>query len=762
MMTPYRSPLSAKHAALFASLLASMTIQAADVTWTGASDTDWANGSNWNNSIGPTDGDNIILNSGSLINFEVYPSIDPLPNYRQVAQSGGVLNIIGGELKATSTSPSQGTSQFNGTVTQTSGVVELNRVQIRNVSGASGSYNLSGGELRISRGVSNYSLFVGGLGTGTGAFTISGGKLITRDAVKLGDGTNTGLGTFAVVGSGASEIGIGSAKTDTDENWDQYEGSILKVSVSAGGCTKIFLKDSSTSTEGTSATFASGSLLDVGFIGAGSVGTGGTWTVMEVENGDITNNGLAFAPGVNTSIWSFSIDNSGANGLLRVTSSYVNSDVNAYWDGSESTAWENPLNWTNNFGVFVGAIPNITSGTVDYTAASERNVNLRGFRMSGGTLNISGGTLQATSSSSNFSNLDGTTNQTGGFFDVNTLEVGSATGKNSFYNLSGGELKIGRASGGSSLYLGTNRGNGNAGNGTLSISGGRFTTRAGVELGDVTASGTGRFVVLGADATEINIGGANTDFNGTWVQNAGSALEVGIDFEGVTPIFIKDGSNAGAPSAAFAAGSLLDVGYHNITQGGGTWVVMEVENGDIIDNGLQFAPGVDTAIWSKSIDNSGSNGRLLVTAIGAPIGLDIVVGSTPQQKMRYGMDYERLWYWGTNLNSTERDQIARWTAVDAAVDFVRVAMNSGYELTEGTYNLPEYTDKIIPVMQEMKQANPDIKFFASPRPLNEAVSGAAWQPYPLWVTGAPSYTSTSFNFNWQILLYSYSLLSLIR
>ena len=169
--------------------------------------------------------------------------------------------------------------------------------------------------------------------------------------------------------------------------------------------------------------------------------------------------------------------------------------------------------------------------------------------------------------------------------------------------------------------------------------------------------------------------------------------------------------------------------------------------------------------------------------------LAITVGNTLQQKMRYGMDYERLWYWSGNLNGAERNEVARWSVVDADVDFVRVAMNSRYELTEGNYDLSAYTGKIIPLMQEMQEANPDIKFFASPRPLNEAYSSSLqardengellfrestvpggdpepvlefeglskndirWQPYPLWVTDISptetdprSYTSSSFDF----------------
>ena len=137
--------------------------------------------------------------------------------------------------------------------------------------------------------------------------------------------------------------------------------------------------------------------------------------------------------------------------------------------------------------------------------------------------------------------------------------------------------------------------------------------------------------------------------------------------------------------------------------------------------------------------------------------LPLTIGSTLQQKMRYGMDYERLWYWTGGLNGSERDEVARWSVVDADVDFVRVAMNSGYELEfEGDYDLSAYSNKIIPLMQEMQQANPNIKFFASPRPLNEAYpnkkwegSNVRWQPYPFWICGAPTPISGDFDFDWE-------------
>jgi len=269
-------------------------------------------------------------------------------------------------------------------------------------------------------------------------------------------------------------------------------------------------------------------------------------------------------------------------------------------------------------------------------------------------------------------------------------------------------------------------------------------TRADVQLGSATAAGTGSFTVMGSQATKIGVGDAGNDADGVWNQHAGSSLVLRFDIGGVTPIFLHDNSNTDGTSATFANGSILDVD-HLAGGGGGTWTVMEVENGNIVDNGLAFASGVDTSVWSFSVDNSGVNGKLVVTAAGDPVGYDLVVGQTRQQRMRYGMDYERLWFWTGGLNSSERDDIAKWSAIDTRIDYIRVAINCAYERNEGERNLSAYTDKIIPLMQEMKDANPDIKFFASPRPLHEAVNGAAWQPYPRWITGDNG--NGSFNFN---------------
>ena len=144
--------------------------------------------------------------------------------------------------------------------------------------------------------------------------------------------------------------------------------------------------------------------------------------------------------------------------------------------------------------------------------------------------------------------------------------------------------------------------------------------------------------------------------------------------------------------------------------------------------------------------------RLMIVWVGFSVlcgtlnAVTITVQSEEKQQMRYGLDFERLWFWYGP--QTYLEDCAQWSVVDCDVDYLRVAINCGYELEEGVYNLSAYTNKIIPMMTTMKAANPNIKFFASPRPLKEAESGADWQPYPRWITGQ-TYNDDPFDFQWQ-------------
>ncbi|MEN8662928.1 MAG: carbohydrate-binding protein [Lentimonas sp.] len=747
---------------LTASLLALSTQAHAQFTFTGATGDDWNTGANWTHSTNAGEVPGALLDQQAVIPGGQTVTLDAnVPNVRALRVGDGsgtaTLNILPGADVSFTTSAnwdsSIGRSGSDGVVNQSGGDITINFLELGRDNGVTGRYYLSDGLLNISRGgkgTISSSLIIGtndsstGGGTGDGLMEIIGGTLTTRAGIWMGGTNGTASAVFSVIGSSATEIGIGTTNTATDGNITVNDGAIIRSKIDYAGLTKIFIDDHGNGN--TFATFEAGSLLDVGYFNSGLAGT---WTVLELENGAITDNGLAFAPGVDNGIWTFNIDNTGTNGLLTVTSTGATVTTGTItWDGSEDTNYHNGLNWDNDTGPFTaGDHAYINSGTVTY--ASGTTPNLRSLRMLGGDMTVSGGSYLATFHSSQHSIIDGTFYQTGGTVHFNQLEIGRDSAADGAYYLSGGDMSIARALGDNSIYLGGNHDNNASGTGLLEITAGSLKTRRGAKLGHATVAGTGTFTVLGNDATEIGIGSQGS-LDGSWEQHSGSTLKVGIGYSGVTKIFIDDVQGTNDTYATFESGSLLDVDYYAGGSGGGTWIVMEVENGDITDNGLVFAPGVDTDIWSFNIDNSGSSGVLTVTATGNPNGIVLTVGNTLKQQMRYGVDYERLWFWsGTN---SEKDKYAQWSVDDCDVEYIRVAMNSKYELTEGVleendaYWATNGNDSIIPMMQDMKDANPDIKFFASPRPLNEAVPGVAWQPYPQWITGSTG-TSSNFSFD---------------
>lgn len=116
----------------------------------------------------------------------------------------------------------------------------------------------------------------------------------------------------------------------------------------------------------------------------------------------------------------------------------------------------------------------------------------------------------------------------------------------------------------------------------------------------------------------------------------------------------------------------------------------------------------------------------------------ILVSGEQQQQLRFGIDAERLWFW---YPSNAKEQ-AKYAVGMLKVDYVRVAINCAYEREEGDKRPEEYL-KILNMMGALKNENPQIKFFASPRPLAEAYSPeetaskwrgkCPWSPYPEWI-----------------------------
>jgi hypothetical protein len=288
------------------------------------------------------------------------------------------------------------------------------------------------------------------------------------------------------------------------------------------------------------------------------------------------------------------------------------------WTGfGDGVNWEDPANWNHNelprFGGSNAEGEAFIGNGDEVNLSSTQNINMvrlgAGANRSG-TLNILDGTvLDAGSGANQASRLgssaggEGTINQSGGRTRYHALQLGLNAGSTGIYNLSDGSLEIARHENTVSLHVGEN------GTGTFDISGGSFTTRAGVVLGTET-TGIGTFRVNGSTATSIDVGPVGPTQGGFWTQNAGSTLDLRFDAGGVTKIFIQQFDGAGG-DVTFADGALLNVDFLSGSVAG-TWVVMEWQ-GTVTNHGLAFAPGVDTNIWSFAIDEV--NQTLSVTAM---------------------------------------------------------------------------------------------------------------------------------------------------
>lgn len=127
---------------------------------------------------------------------------------------------------------------------------------------------------------------------------------------------------------------------------------------------------------------------------------------------------------------------------------------------------------------------------------------------------------------------------------------------------------------------------------------------------------------------------------------------------------------------------------------------------------------------------------------------DCVVTITGQQRqtVKFGVDAERLWFYWKERN----DKLAQAAVGDLKADYARVPINCAYEREEGVLNPKAYTDVIIPMMKTFRKYNPELQFFASPRPLKEAYnnntesdliaenfkhSNIGMAAYPVWVGG---------------------------
>lgn len=269
--------------------------QAANVTFDGGAGTgSWHTAANWDTDLLPGSGDvaivpvlqNVTYSTGSttIQNLQVDP--------------GGNLTIAGGTLATTSSAA----TTLAGSVVHSNGTLNLaGWVQ------AGGNMHRSGGTLLVNGHDAGRSIVVQ---NSTITTANSASILRTAGGVVLGDGV--AVSTFSVSGSGATEIGIGTAGS-VDGSWVQLASGRLHVRIdtTAAGIEPILIADRgdtslvpSPANRDGNVSFAPGSLLDVAFVGAENLGT---FTIMTWE-GSLLENGLAFAPSVDTSVWSFAVN----------------------------------------------------------------------------------------------------------------------------------------------------------------------------------------------------------------------------------------------------------------------------------------------------------------------------------------------------------------------------------------------------------------------------------------------------------------------
>ena len=649
-------------AAAFALAAITSYAQAAEVTFTGGTSTDFSLGANWSTGSYPGLGD---FSTIDMIADLTNATPNDILALRLGVSGTGVLNIeSNGLLNAAANSnwDSHVGTSGNGTLNINGGTALINFLEVGRNLGAQGTVHLNSGTLLITRGSKKpgYSLHLGAndnsFDGGSGTIEISGGLLRTRAGVELGNPNGPGTGSFNVIGAGASEIGIGSQGT-ADGLWDQYAGSTLKLGVATNGITPILIDDTSGSVSA-NATFREDALLDVSFVG-GHIETN-FWTVMIAE-GTMLDGGMIFAPGVDAP-WGFRVTNdtlqvgyglgwTAGNGGDIVPPSPGRT---LYWTGAAgSTDPFAATNWVldtaltpSTWGVY--SSDNLIIGDVavtDPTFVSEVDYAGGAPFVNQGWLSLGSGAtgiLNMVSGDLNFainavSTLgaaggDATLNIFGGTLGINSLRT-ALGGAQSTINLQGGDLTIGRGWGGgadglgSSIYLGY--GNTGTGGGSLNILGGSLRTRGPVSLGIL--GDPGFFSVTGTNATRIGIGAQGTT-DGAWNQATGSVLKFRLGKgHGVTPIEVVevDPLSSGNGNVTFGADALLDVdwmpGVTNLT----SFDVMTWD-GSLTDNGLRLSPNVNQDIWSFAFVDTNAdttNDTLRVTAAGLSLAADLAGNS---------------------------------------------------------------------------------------------------------------------------------------
>lgn len=579
-----------------------------------------------------------------------------------VAGSDGTLNVLSGSC-----------------------VLEASIMQIAQSAGSAGQINVIGADASYTaaRASGDISLSVGAGGDGT--FYIDAGTFQSRMGVSVGAN-----GTFEAAGSGVAEIGIGSYSS-LNGSWQQESNGVLKVGIDAGGITPILIDDVSyDGPDGyVNAAFEDGAVLEPYFIDGIQTGK---WTVMSVD-GSIDDYGLVLDDGGDAA-WSFNVvsnivevwyglGDSGYEPAEPLPIVYTN--ATCVWDGEAGdNDWDNPTNWAfaaNNVLPLQGTgssgavlqLDTASNHAVYTFAQGDRYYNKIHVGLDAdGRFDVlgSGYTLRADNGYSHITGGNGNTgmvNVDGGAtlsYGAAPGYIGTGSGSTGIVNVVNGSRVIyGRASGDVSVHVGYNGAYGEVN----IVDDGRFYTRMGLSLG--YGSGTGLFSVQGSGG-QVYIGTENT-LDGYWYQYEDGTLQALVSSNGLTTIFVDDKDDDGVGGDVnFYEGSLLDVGFADFEGENGSWDVMTWD-GTLTDNGLAFAPGVDTNIWSFAFVEGSTNGvdtlRITATGFMTHPSIEPNITDTSISGTTVSLTWDSEPVVGYNVLSTENLMLGPWTTNIAGI-----------------------------------------------------------------------------------------------
>jgi hypothetical protein len=542
----------------------------------------YVTGANWVGGNAPTLADNAVINNGGTVTVNTSGANSARAVNLDV--SNGTLNVqSGGELLAT-TIMRIGHGTSTGTVNQTGGLVGIDinggaDLRIGFDAGATGNYNLDGGELWVAD-----SLSVGQ--NGTGVMTMTGGWISHSGFFTVGN--NPGAhGTFTMTGGvvdmsfgdfevGDETVGIVNISGGTFNTPKQNWFSIGNRPLGNG-----------TATISGTAVVNTNSMI---------VGRNATITSTLNVNGGTINTNIYNDPinGPNGGSFWVGLD---APGQATVTGGTINVQNDVYV-GGEVAAGVGQLSFTGGTmnvadDFIVGYKANGTA-TIGGTA----QISSVGWIVLGddaginGTLNVNGGTINQS-----FGDLEvgdagnGTYNQTNGAVNIwGNVYVANQAGSTGDANVSGGTLTAQNvvnngnfdASGNSVTTLGTNALGNNPGNGFIDGTG--AMTVAGTAVVNAAHIRQGSLTMTGGTVTIASNGGA-----------AGASKVGSLSMSGSSKIDLKDNDLVAASTPVSAVRSLIISGY-----AGGTWT----GNGIVTSGtpplgasaGLGYAQGNDPAI----------------------------------------------------------------------------------------------------------------------------------------------------------------------